>query len=66
MFVNLVFYPVYAPLYGLFLGGGVSAYRVLGGLLVIMLWMDIVSQLPFFGAELSKVVAWSEPLAGAP
>jgi len=39
---------------------------VLGGLLVIMLWMDIVSQLPFFGAELSKVVAWSEPLAGAP
>ncbi len=44
-------------LYGVFFGGSTSAYGVLGALLVAMLWMNIVSQLLFFGGELCKVVA---------
>jgi membrane protein len=44
-----------------------SAYGALGAVLVVMLWMNIVSQVLFFGAELSKVVFWShqEELPGA-
>jgi hypothetical protein len=30
-----------------------------------MLWMNVVSQLLFFGAELCKVFAENEPLSGA-
>jgi membrane protein len=52
-------------LYGVFFGSDTSAYGALGGLLVIMLWMNVVSQLLFFGAELCKVIAWSEPGSGA-
>jgi membrane protein len=44
-------------LYGVFFGHHRSAYGALGGLLAVMLWMNIVSQVLFFGAELSKVVA---------
>jgi membrane protein len=44
-------------LYGTFVGNNRSASSALGGLLAIMLWMNIVSQVLFFGAELSKVVA---------
>ena len=44
-------------LYGAFFGERRSAYGALGGVLVIMLWMNIVSQALFFGAELCKVVA---------
>src|SRR5262249_19866835 len=52
-------------LYGVFFGNDLGAYGALGGLLVIMLWMNVVSQLLFFGAELCKVVARSERVTGA-
>src|SRR5262249_39326594 len=41
-------------LYGQFFGNGVSAYGALGAVLVLMLSMNVVSQLLFFGAELCK------------
>lgn len=47
-------------LYGLFFGRDVNAYGALGALLVLMLWMNVVSQLLFIGAELCKVLAWSD------
>jgi membrane protein len=50
-------------LYGVFFGRDVTAYGTLGGLLVIMLWTNVVSQLLFFGAELSKVIASSDVMA---
>ena len=37
--------------------GGISASGAIGGLLVIMIWMNTVSQVLFDGAELCKVVA---------
>jgi membrane protein len=37
--------------------GGRSSFGALGGVLAVMLWMNIVSQVLFFGAELCKVVA---------
>jgi membrane protein len=46
-------------LYSRYLASSLSAYGALGALLVIMLWMNIVSQVLFFGAELCKVVFWS-------
>jgi len=52
-------------LYGVFFGSDVSAYGALGGLLVIMLWMNVVSQMLFFGAELCKIDARSETLSDA-
>ena len=52
-------------LYGRFFGNDFSAYGALGGLLVIMLWMNVVSQLLLFGAELCKVLARSEPTFSA-
>ena len=47
-------------LYGFFFGNHRSASGALGGVLAVMLWMNIVSQALFFGAELSKVVATRE------
>ena len=47
-------------LYGVFFGRDLTAYGALGGLLVIMIWMNVVSQLLFFGAELCKVLAWRD------
>ena len=44
-------------LYGVFFGNNRSASGALGGLLAVMLLMNVVSQVLFFGAELSKVVA---------
>jgi membrane protein len=44
-------------LYGAFFGRNLSTYGAIGGLLVIMLWMNAMSQVLFFGAELCKVVA---------
>jgi len=44
-------------LYSVWFGKSPSAYGAVGGLLAIMLWMNIVSKLLFFGAELCKVVA---------
>lgn len=43
-------------LYGRFFSDNITAYGAIGGLLVVMLWMNIVSQSLFFGAELCKVV----------
>src|SRR5262249_33048176 len=42
---------------GVFFGDSRSAYGALGAVLAVMLWMNIVSQVLFFGAELCKVVA---------
>jgi membrane protein len=39
------------------LGGTLSTYSALGGVLAVMLWLNVVSQVLFFGAELCKVVA---------
>ena len=44
-------------LYGTVVGDGPGAYGALGAMLAIMLWMNVVSQTLFFGAELCKVVA---------
>lgn len=44
-------------LYGTYLGGSPSASGALGGILAIMLWMNVLSQVLFFGAELCKVFA---------
>jgi membrane protein len=43
-------------LYGLFFSDNRSAYGALGGLLAVMLWMYVASQMLFFGAEICKVV----------
>ena len=43
--------------YGATLGGKFAAYGAIGGLLILMLWINIVSQALFFGAELCKVSA---------
>lgn len=44
-------------LYGVYLGNNPSAYGAVGGLLAILLWMKVGSQVLFFGAELCKVAA---------
>jgi|SRR5262245_32434656 len=44
-------------LFGGSFGDGRSASGALGGILAVMLWMNIVSQVLFFGAEVCKVVA---------
>jgi membrane protein len=44
-------------LYGVVFGDGPSASGALGAVLAIMLYMNIVSQVLFFGAELCKVFA---------
>jgi membrane protein len=44
-------------LFGGALGGSGSTYGALGSVLAVMLWMNVVSQVLFFGAELCKVVA---------
>jgi membrane protein len=43
--------------FGGFLAGDRRGFGALGGVLVVMLWMNIVSQLLFFGAEICKIVA---------
>jgi membrane protein len=44
-------------LYGTIFGSNLSAYGAIGALLAVMLWMNIISQVLFFGAELCKVTA---------
>lgn len=44
-------------LYGTYLGRSPSAWGALGAVLGVMLWMNILSQVLFFGAELCKVFA---------
>jgi membrane protein len=43
-------------LYGLFFERHPNAYGAIGALLAVLLWMNIVSQVLFFGGELCKVV----------
>ena len=50
-------------LYGIFFGSSKSAYGAIGGLLIITLWLNVVSQVLFFGGELCKVVASRESAA---
>jgi membrane protein len=47
-------------LYGTFFGRNLSAYGAIGAVLVIMLWMNTVSQCLFFGAELCKVISQAD------
>ena len=51
-------------LYSLVAGDRLGAYGAVGGLLMLMLWMNSVSQVLFFGAELCKVVFSRRDLAG--
>ncbi len=44
-------------LYGVLFGTSGSAYGAIGGLLALLLWMKVVSQILFFGAEMCKVAA---------
>jgi membrane protein len=44
-------------LYGTYLLRNAGAYGALGAVLVVMLWMKLVSQLFFFGAECCKVMS---------
>src|SRR5690606_32706584 len=48
-------------LYGLYFGRSPSTAGVLGALLAFMLWMNVVSQLLFFAAEVCKVAADRRP-----
>lgn len=50
-------------LYGVSFGRNLGAYGALGGVLVIMLWMKMIAQALFFGAELCKVSAGRERVA---
>jgi membrane protein len=50
-------------LYSLVAGDWLGAYGAVGGLLMLMLWMNSVSQVLFFGAELCKVVFSRRDLA---
>jgi len=47
-------------LYGVFFAAHFSAWGAAGGLLMIMLWMYVVSQILFYGAELCKVMSEAE------
>jgi membrane protein len=44
-------------LYGLFVGDHAGPYAAIGGALALLLWMKMLSQLLFFGAEVCKVVS---------
>jgi membrane protein len=50
-------------LYGLFFGDKFNAWSAVGGLMMIMLWMNVVSQILFYGAELCKVMSEEEWVA---
>jgi membrane protein len=49
----------FLALYGFFFEKNPNAYGAIAGLLAVLLWMNIVSQILFFGGELCKVVATS-------
>jgi membrane protein len=53
-------------LYGKFVSHEPSAYGTLGAILIVMLWMKVVSQMLFLGAELCKVVHRSRQEGGKP
>jgi membrane protein len=47
-------------LFGSYFGKNLGTYGALGSVLVLMLWMKIMSQVLFFGAELCKVIYTTE------
>jgi membrane protein len=47
--------------YSAYLGGNLGPYGAIGGLLIVMLWINVMSQMLFFGAELCKVIASRAP-----
>ena len=47
-------------LYGVFFAENLGAWGAIGGLLMIMLWMYVVSQILFYGAEVCKVLSSGE------
>lgn len=51
-------------LFGALFGHGPTASGAMGGLFVVMLWLNSVSQLLFYGAELCKVAASRDGLDG--
>ena len=51
-------------LYIVFFGDSRSAYGALGGVLIIMLWINATGKMLFYGAELCKVVAESASREG--
>jgi membrane protein len=55
----------FLALYGFFFEKNPNAYGFIGGLLVVLLWMNVVSQVLFFGGELCKVVAAGSSGAGS-
>jgi membrane protein len=48
-------------LYGGYFSKNIGAYGAFAGVLVLMLWMKMMSQALFFGAELCKVIRCSAP-----
>jgi membrane protein len=48
-----------------FMSGGATALGAFGGLFVMMIWVDKVSQLLFYGAEVCKVIYTRETAAAA-
>jgi membrane protein len=54
-------------LYAVYFGHNVSAYGALGAALMIMLWMKVMSQVLFYGAEVCKIISWSStPVSNDP
>lgn len=47
--------------YSAYLGGNFGAYGAIGGLLIVMLWVNAMCQMLFLGAELCKVIAADHP-----
>ena len=54
----------FLSLYGFFFEKNPNAYGAIGGLLAVLLWMNVVSQVLFFGGELCKVTAAGSSGAG--
>jgi membrane protein len=47
----------FLTMYGVFFPSHFGALGAVGGLLLVMLWMNVVSQILFYGAELCKVMS---------
>jgi membrane protein len=54
----------FLALYGFFFEKNPSAYGAIAGLFAVLLWMNVVSQVLFFGGELCKVTAAGSSGAG--
>lgn len=51
--------------YGTHFGKNLGAYGAIGGLLIIMLWINVIGQTLFFGAELCKLIAARDASVGS-